>query len=267
MNYYKLLAGLALLCLSVNVKALSDTLQINTSGITLTAIVQEATGTNANGQIHLFISGSASPFTCLWDNGYTSENRSGLAPGNYSVTINGTNNQQLTQHFSVGTAILWDTQSGCCWSATGNAYHKTSSDNSWNYGVMRGQNRFSYNDTLKVNWISWQVADTTSRCFAGCTTDTSITHLYTSAFRIVQEGRSLYVEEINIDGFHRKQLVAANLQPGDQLRMEFLGGFRFYRNNVLLAEKRIYEAADYYLESGGYNPGAALKKLQTNLTY
>lgn len=45
----------------------------------------------ANGEIDAAISGGTGPYTYLWSNGATSEDVSGLAPGNYSLTVTDAN--------------------------------------------------------------------------------------------------------------------------------------------------------------------------------
>ena len=45
----------------------------------------------SNGGADLNVSGGVGPYTFLWSNSSTTEDLSNLAPGNYSVTVTGTN--------------------------------------------------------------------------------------------------------------------------------------------------------------------------------
>jgi large repetitive protein len=45
-----------------------------------------------NGQISLVVTGGTGAYTYLWSDGNTSQNRTGLAPGTYSVTVTDANN-------------------------------------------------------------------------------------------------------------------------------------------------------------------------------
>jgi hypothetical protein len=45
-----------------------------------------------NGQISLSVTGGTGAYTYLWSDGNTSQNRTGLAPGTYSVTVADANN-------------------------------------------------------------------------------------------------------------------------------------------------------------------------------
>jgi len=63
------------------------------SAVTITSAVTNVScyGEN-NGTINLTVSGGTSPFTYLWNDGNSSQNRTGLAPGTYSVTVTDANN-------------------------------------------------------------------------------------------------------------------------------------------------------------------------------
>jgi gliding motility-associated-like protein len=54
-----------------------------------------------NGSIDLTISGGTAPYTFAWNDGFVSEVRSGLIPGNYTVTITDANGCQLVDAYAI----------------------------------------------------------------------------------------------------------------------------------------------------------------------
>lgn len=82
----------------------------------------------STGAINLSISGGASPYTYLWSDGATTQNRSGLAAGTYSVTITDANNctqtatnLQVTQPASAMNLTATQTNVSCFGSSNGSA--------------------------------------------------------------------------------------------------------------------------------------------------
>ncbi|MFN0189173.1 MAG: T9SS type A sorting domain-containing protein, partial [Bacteroidia bacterium] len=56
-----------------------------------------------DGAAYLSINGGTAPYTILWSNGSTTANISGLAPGNYTVTVTDANGCTFSSSTSVGT--------------------------------------------------------------------------------------------------------------------------------------------------------------------
>jgi uncharacterized repeat protein (TIGR01451 family) len=83
------------------------------------------TCTNADGTASVFASGGTAPYTYLWSNGATSPSQTGLAAGNYAVTVtdangcSGTGNASLVAFTPI--AVTYSSTPTLCTSPTGNA--------------------------------------------------------------------------------------------------------------------------------------------------
>ncbi|HEX3164886.1 MAG TPA: T9SS type B sorting domain-containing protein, partial [Chitinophagaceae bacterium] len=78
----------------------------NSVTILATPVVTNTTCTASVGAINLIVSGGTSPYTYLWNNGVTTPNITGLAAGNYTVTITDANGCTSNIPFTVGTNIV-----------------------------------------------------------------------------------------------------------------------------------------------------------------
>ncbi len=81
------------------------TFEVNTIVTQCSAqIINSSTPFTSNGSINLTVSG-AGTFTYLWNNGSTSEDLTGVLPGNYSVTITNANGCSRSFEYSLGSNI------------------------------------------------------------------------------------------------------------------------------------------------------------------
>jgi len=80
----------------------SFTLTQPSSAVTVVSGVVANANCNTGGSISISAGGGTSPYTYNWGSGITTQNRTGLNPGNYSVTVRDNNNCTATQSFTVG---------------------------------------------------------------------------------------------------------------------------------------------------------------------
>jgi len=77
---------------SIDISGETQTLQITTSSLNLSALVTDASSSiNNNGSINLTVAGGSSPYQYNWSTGNTTEDIGNLAPGIYSVTVTDNN--------------------------------------------------------------------------------------------------------------------------------------------------------------------------------
>lgn len=74
------------------------------SALSLSASQNEGTCGNANGSATVNASGGISPYAYLWSNGQTNSTATGLAAGNYTVTVTDANNCTVTENFTLVNA-------------------------------------------------------------------------------------------------------------------------------------------------------------------
>lgn len=76
--------------------------------ITMESVITKAIGNQSNGAIDLTVAGGIQPYTYKWSNNATTQDISGLAAGNYTVTVTDGNACVSIATFTVGTTAAYD---------------------------------------------------------------------------------------------------------------------------------------------------------------
>ena len=74
---------------------------ISAGALTVNVNVGPATCGNNTGYATAWVSGGVPPYSFLWSNGATNDTITGLAPGNYAVTVTDANNDQASENFTI----------------------------------------------------------------------------------------------------------------------------------------------------------------------
>ncbi len=159
---------------------LSETVN-NNSGSALSLATTNSTCDLSNGTIDLTISGGTSPFTILWSSGSTDEDISGLAVGNYSVTVTDINLCTSTATATINTIpvmnLNYSTTNAICANANGAInLTVTSGTSPYTYAWSNGAT------TQDLSGVVAGIYDLTVTDFSGCQIDTAFTINSTSNF-------------------------------------------------------------------------------------
>ena len=108
--------------------------------LSITASITDATGGGSNGAIDVTVSGGTGPYTYAWADGPTTEDRSGLAAGTYTVTVTDADGCTNTASFTVNNADSAITISTSVTNVTCNG----GSDGAINITVSGGTGPYTY---------------------------------------------------------------------------------------------------------------------------
>ncbi len=145
----------------------------------------------ADGTASVVISGGVAPFTILWSNGGTNTSISGLAPGNYSVTVNDANGCGATAQVTVGgppaiDLMITGVNAGCAANGSANAMVTPGSGTPpfsylWNTGAT----------TSIINNLAAGVYSVTVTDAAGCTKSSLVIVTGSSNLSVSTNGTNL----------------------------------------------------------------------------
>lgn len=146
----------------------------STINLTLNNLQQVRCNGQNNGAIDINVSGGFSPYTYSWSNGATTQDLSGLSPGNYTVTVRDNSLCSVTASYSITQPpVLTASISGIV-----DAFCNGSSDGSLTTTVLGGVQPYSYlwsNSATTQNLINVVAGNysVTATDANGCTTTAS----------------------------------------------------------------------------------------------
>jgi hypothetical protein len=141
------------------------------SALTMTGVTINASGGLNNGSIDVTVTGGTPPYTYMWNDGATTEDRTGLAPGTYTVTVTDANGCKASKTFTIGTTTTCNlvvnavvTNTSCYGGSDGSIILTVTGAQGpvsflWNDGST-SQNRTG----LKVGWYQVTVTDLVTNC-------------------------------------------------------------------------------------------------------
>jgi gliding motility-associated-like protein len=140
------------------------------------AMVNPTCAANSNGSINITTNGGTIPYSYNWGNGITTEDRTNIPAGNYTVTITDANNctltksATLTQPAALAISVSLSTNVSCYGGNNGSAT-TTTSGGTTPYSYLWNDNNTSANRTA----LTAGVYAVTVNDAAGCTATTAVT--------------------------------------------------------------------------------------------
>jgi photosystem II stability/assembly factor-like uncharacterized protein len=209
--------------------------------------------------VHTITKG-APPFSYSWAHGPTTKDLSGLAKGNYTLTIIDRHARTFIQNYSLDNCVQWNTLPGTLINDTLGTITKNSGGNDWENGLVQGT--LIYDSIVTGEWIKFVMADTLSDYYIGFGSVWADSAAYETNYMISVEGKYVTIIETDNDGFYSKVLLGSYLKD-DILKIELSeNGIKYYRNDALVHTGKMLSTSRLRLTTNVYGQNDVIKKIR-----
>jgi hypothetical protein len=210
----------------------------------------------SDGVIDLTVNTGSPPFTFDWAHGPTTEDVTGLDPGDYSVTVTDALSQTFDATYSIGYSVSWSSLTNVTWDAPSATLTKTGSIG-WTAGGASG-------DTLAPStdgWVSFDVPTLQSeRYFMGLSDSDGGVSFATIGYAMYYTAGRVYLYE---SGSYTGVSVAPS--AGDQFTLAREGSdMVYYQNDTAIRTVAGDAMIDMVVDFSMYDAGGEITNVLTS---
>jgi hypothetical protein len=217
---------LSLFCFIINSPSFANIYQTYTISpfVIKAEIIPDSCHSGGTGTIGLNISGGASPYSYLWNNGETTSVINNLIAGSYSVIITDGTGQSVTASIQLNNHIEWTDLTGI--SENTGTLTKTASDGWGNAGAVSSSILSANED----GYLEFTITSLNTDVYAiGLSEKNENNHYNAIDYAIMYNSRKIYLYENGV------KVAGAAVKSNDTFKISREGSsIKYYKNNSLL---------------------------------
>ncbi|MDB3887436.1 SprB repeat-containing protein, partial [bacterium] len=225
----------------------------NPSAPQITQVVTHVNSGLADGAIDISVTGGVTPYTYLWSTGATTQDISGLTPGDYSLTVTDNASNTSASTITVSNIITWQILDGIT-VGTSQELIKTASTSYSNSGAFSTDKIFSGEDGS----IQATIVNPSDDWSLGLSDTEGGSNWYSIDYSFYLSGTFILI----IENGNTVNSNAGNVVAGDDLRIERDGSIiKYYHNEVVLRTVNTNAALDLHADITMNNTGGTMNHI------